>query len=53
MHRAGAHLVARGCEMPEVVREISESACAAMSARSRHTDSSLSAGARSAKAKRS
>jgi anti-anti-sigma regulatory factor len=50
MHRAGAHFVATGCEMPEVVREISESACAAVSAHSRRTDSSLSAEARSANA---
>lgn len=29
MHRAGVHFVTRGCVMPEVVREISESADAA------------------------
>ena len=48
IHRAGAHFVARGCVMPEVVREISESAGAAMSAEARRTDSSSSAEARSA-----
>jgi ABC-type transporter Mla MlaB component len=39
MHRAGAHFVTKGCVMPEVVREISESA-----------DAGLPAEARSAKA---
>ena len=64
MHRAGAYFVARGCEMPEVIREISESACATVSAPAPRPDSSLSAdtrsanaglsaGARSAKAERS
>ena len=48
MHRAGAHFVATGCEMPEVIREISESAYATVSAWPRRSDSSLSAEARSA-----
>jgi anti-anti-sigma regulatory factor len=48
MYRAGAHFVATGCEMTEVVREISESACATVSAQARRTDSSWSAEARSA-----
>jgi len=53
MHRAGAHFVAAGCEMPEVIREISESACATVSARAPRSDAGLSAEARSAKAERS
>lgn len=48
MHCAGAHFVTRGCVMPEVVREISESACAAISAGAHRGDSGVSASARSA-----
>jgi anti-anti-sigma regulatory factor len=56
MHHVGAHFVASGCVMPELVREISESAGLSAEARSDKVDLSTEARhpkARSAKVERS
>jgi ABC-type transporter Mla MlaB component len=49
MHRAGAQFVTKGCVMPEVVREISESADAGLAHRRAKREGGSPAEARSAK----
>jgi hypothetical protein len=50
MHRAGAQFVTKGCFMPEVVREISESADAGLAHRSAKREGGLPAEALQANA---